>query len=1416
MHATNVCQATFKALNIESDEESDEEIDNTKEIQIEDALKLYQTALKYHSSDKTLDQAGGAYKELFESDIFKFPESQSEYNRIESIQEYGGEEGSRIGEAQDSTPPNQNVADNAPSTLPQILHLSYKNRAEYELDLLRVAAENLTLQDGNGEVGGAKSLDVFRQKCQKALEDFAEALDKDENDSDLWRRASRISETLGSLRAFRFCLEAALGGDEEDTDDVLGLRNVEAQFDGGQLAEMQRQIQDDVSLVQNPSSISDSKALPPGLKKQLALYPFLAKYQQSGGQHTKPERVEGALIEVPEKSLDAVGLALLQRIDKERNGYIPDGAGSLIRIRMPASDNSSGLVLEATHLISEKTNSHQDLSTGQDFATSAITSPNLDKSPQDAPRRERQDSVRTNKDSIDLPTRKRSTEVAELPETADGERARSKRIRNRQSNAFERDAVEPSVADKLSGQDQRIKACIHADRWIFDHVRALARRFGATVLSSSDDIRSLVMPETSSKRISDKGNIPLQQAIRDFYAAMLSWTSQKTHSFLRRDLAEEAAIDTSNAGLSNFLDMANTGSRVSNSVPVMDEAQAFADIVNRQSNTAEMTAILWIQFLTTHHSLYRDRLDGNSSTYLPSYVSQSWSEVLKTTVVQTIIAVDEALFEYLICAARKHEDDPHAFETEETSHAAEFAQVLFELHLDIYTRITNPASKVPEPTRDLERARLDKFCNLARDLLSALSDCENERDAWYEDLVVRHTWASVFQLQSTGEISREQLITCIEDLKQLLQSRGLPMLKLPNNAAMPEISPEAAQKEISKLETMDFFLSIFHKNDQHPVDLIERLEPVLMSTMTLNAGHNGRLQKGQSTSRRSTTSPELVDEHNEAAYAPVHTSSQRVLSEFVAKSNASLRLSLWHRLCHAYQSLGIHTKVLSINLHVFDLIIGELESSEYLNAGQGERENQLLMWLHELEKLILGTHEIVSLNSDALECLDDSTIRSFLNSLSYIWTLLHAVALYDDFSQISQKGPPLTNPFRAYPSESFHPASIKLHEMQLRSIILMYSVLVEAMNRHPEKYPEGLRHRHEYLSYVHYALGMRRLCKASDNLFLKFMSLELRDLASRGRPISEELAQVLYDLYDLHLFSTPNERQDHGCEADYLDRTTALDLIDLVLERARNVNMKDMHKIELGKTVEKLQTALGAVKSTNNTLRNRKIFNAFIKSPIDPTDTFQSLRGVGSISATPVNPDEVPVASKGWYQLIPQITLAKYRRTEGQPTSGAADELQAAVAFLVHDLEYDMEKWDTWLCLANAHDFLTDEAVLWSAEKINTGRNELIQMQRASIHAYTMALASGIRTAQPCEDTRNKFAELYADFGVRMYSSSRPPFSMQVFEVDSFLDKHYSGQQSSVGLNLRTGTRGMRLDQALRFACVLFRKAITLRPNNWM
>ena len=121
-------------------------------------------------------------------------------------------------------------AENAPSTLPQILHLSYKNRGQYHLNVLRA---RITEDDDNNDAQKLEDIKTQPQVVEgafKALDDFAEALDKDEDDVDLWRRAAKVSSALGSTRTSRFCLEAVLDEEHEGTVDIIGGPGIEAKL----------------------------------------------------------------------------------------------------------------------------------------------------------------------------------------------------------------------------------------------------------------------------------------------------------------------------------------------------------------------------------------------------------------------------------------------------------------------------------------------------------------------------------------------------------------------------------------------------------------------------------------------------------------------------------------------------------------------------------------------------------------------------------------------------------------------------------------------------------------------------------------------------------------------------------------------------------------------------------------------------------------------------------------------------------------------------------------------------------------------------------------------------------------------------------------------------------------------------------
>ncbi|KAH0412516.1 hypothetical protein KCU90_g17667, partial [Aureobasidium melanogenum] len=263
--------ATFKALNLESDDEEDIEIDDTKEIQIEEALKLYQTALKFHSDGPpSYAQAAEAYRALFESDIFKYPESQQELKRLELYGPQPETDDYYYSSHQDHVVPS---GENAPSTLPQIIHLAYKNHGQFLLESLQYELLHSTQ---HVELNTKHIL----KASAAALECFVEAIDKDDTDLDLWRRSAAVGEMLGSHRIARFCLEAVLDDDAQGLDSVLSIPGISETLAGQQLRELVAKLQDELSVLQTPLSTMKRRQLSSMLKQKLANYSVIHNYQK--------------------------------------------------------------------------------------------------------------------------------------------------------------------------------------------------------------------------------------------------------------------------------------------------------------------------------------------------------------------------------------------------------------------------------------------------------------------------------------------------------------------------------------------------------------------------------------------------------------------------------------------------------------------------------------------------------------------------------------------------------------------------------------------------------------------------------------------------------------------------------------------------------------------------------------------------------------------------------------------------------------------------------------------------------------------------------------------------------------------------------------------------------------------------------
>lgn len=95
-----------------------------------------------------------------------------------------------------------------------------------------------------------------------------------------------------------------------------------------------------------------------------------------------------------------------------------------------------------------------------------------------------------------------------------------------------------------------------------------------------------------------------------------------------------------------------------------------------------------------------------------------------------------------------------------------------------------------------------------------------------------------------------------------------------------------------------------------------------------------------------------------------------------------------------------------------------------------------------------------------------------------------------------------------------------------------------------------------------------------------------------------------------------------------------------------------------------------------------------------------------------------------------------------------------------------------------------------------------------------MAVSTAIRTAEPTTETRALLSDLYTDFGIRMYSSSREPLSMGAFGLTDF-SRHFSNAESQQMYKSQP-FKEMSLYTVWNFASNLLRRAVTDKPTRWM
>jgi tetratricopeptide (TPR) repeat protein len=1413
--------SSWRPYNVEIEPEAEDEVDDTQEIQIEEALKLYQTALKYHSEGpESFDKTAAAYRELFASEIFKYNESLSEFQRHEAF----GEtlvfdsilEDDEAGPAQTT-----GTAESAPNTLPQILHLSYKNHGQFLLE---------SMQYWVSQHGAIPQMEGWNN-IRGALNYFAEALDKEDTDLDLWLRAASVSAMLGSKRLTRYCLEAVLDGNDELWENLLRLPGLEEGFAGHQLRELVERLEDNVSLMQVPLSGMKRKKLSDTIKKRLNPFSFAPLPADVANADVRPmlTRPPERVVLTPTKwDWAGVGEIILQQHMAESRGMTDNVApGSSINFNIPPNSETPEPI-EAEPASAETTPPPPvEAITAAEVAETAASAIDLDLSAdndvddsiivEEGVSADAKDETATStatRDAAPAASRKRSTDSAGLPETADGARSRSKRIRARDT------ITEPSAGGDGVAQEatrllnEQLEPYVHADQCLYEIVKDIYARLGIEGIQEPSQLRSLL---SAASTISPTN--AFDKAACDMYSALQGGNGKAAQVLLSSESFDLVGV-TREAGLNAFLGYAKAGTGQSCTKPTLANQKlgTFARSMNEGWFSTKEVAFTWMEYLLSRDRIPSPEGEGkNPTTAQSSYMGFRWAEDLKRNLVQVIVNLDEYIYERMLervanlntrILHKAHQSRAYEFSDFDEAQT-EIVQTLFELHLDIYSLIKHPHSQVDGATQILQSDRLERWSTLAREVIQLRS--EYHTGSAMDTLGFRHIWASVFQMSVNDEVPPEHVVSAIAELKSILEASGDVTIQVQNNAIMPEMCVAAVDRELVRISMKDFFLKVFDHDEKDPVTVIESLEPILEDSDETKQSTEAYAIGSGDPEGDAASSSTLSNGTDEQAATLIDRPSPIVeMRKFLDVANVNVRVSLWHRLREAYEAIEYSPKVLSCYLRIIETFVADFKSTNFQELSVGERQVKLLTRFRVIDDLVTKTLQIIKNEKSAFDCLSYEHVQS---SMAAIVQLLHILSAADMFRDMIRIGHSTMPRVEALPSQAFVNMSAKLDDMHLRLWMVQYHLFKEGLSQNSESFPTPSEDLFEFLRHVHHATGVRHFCHQSTRQFLRLAKdeiLRLDDVIDSNSR-DTELCQVLHDLYGVKLFIEPLECQDFLSTPDALDKKTAFGILPFVMSQAGKVDLKDLPKTELRSAIDKVHAALGRPKQHKDLSFNHKLITAWFKSPIQPVSLFNCLKGVGSLSTKSVPPEEAVAASLGWYYLMGNISLSKFR-SQKRMTQGPTEDLSYAQAFFLQDLEYSADRWETWYRLAQVNDLLLEEAVSWNADKLNSGSIELINHQRSAISCYTMAVACSIRESDA--QAVGKVAQMYSEFGNRMYASSREPFSMDAFQFKGD-ERKFINPHNETGVAKKELFEPLSVYAAWKVANALFKRAIQGNPNKW-
>ncbi|KAK6459780.1 uncharacterized protein RJT20DRAFT_5335 [Scheffersomyces xylosifermentans] len=1330
------CSSSFAPLNVAEDptvSKKDLEEEHTRELQVEQAFKIFQDALAFQKKRLFLE-AYRLYEDLFKLDVISNHYNEEE-DLIRGIQNGGA----------------NTVLDELAFLSPNVKSLRYlifRNRGFLYFNILQQGGDlvrSLIKSEDRkvSEVDKSHEKDRFKQIFYTLLDDMCISLIYQEGDEKLLETLFEIFIYIDANKLARFTLEYSLSGKEE-SDDLLGVLPISDSIERKYRA-LKSKLYDVESLAQPPKK---NAHMFNKIHERLSfLEPIRVDYHNQVASARKLRRVELG-ISAKESSLswlsiiEAINGELKSVQDESKMEEITRTKLKLVEPYLLTENSLERLkfALPNSYIQGSDENESEVFEDAFDTVTDLNEAGIEIEKENDTEKDKEAETETENKEKNSSPS---STEKTKSEEAND---ANTKEISR--NTLIQRSSKRLAKVESSADIPDIVVERVHFDetKRFFETINSYFQLLGRgkKKIRLSDIVKNYVPGD------GDKEKTPLY--VKDFISVISDWNSSVyTKALFSNDdvMGQSSSSEDEKVKLLEVLNDFGKKSKfkvlADSSLPKLEDLETREKIkdtlihLNETNNHYEDVKLFILRRLLGIVQ------DAHKEKFYCLIIGSLWSSKLFSRVKEWVLQ-----FESMILSSLLHSDADEASK-DNLSLAVSIHEILVDVLISTRNQICDNLSNVTKKsTSKFNKAginnmsvelvklndKITRWSAYIQDMFYHAGD-KTLDDQIYFNMSCRFKWSQIQKdkSQSSALAETTYIMESLESLIDYIEASQFPLsVEYPNHENLIQLSVDSIRAQLTTTSVISIFSRILYSDsDNNASDAIELLHSILIDGYEIK---NDQKADG-STTFEQTLIP---------------------IKEFLNTSPIDMKLSLWSILSSYYTVNGTIENFQYGFEKNLEFLESYLTSEEYSQLEDNQRMATFVRVIGFYgEKLNLYIETLAKASWNLPIKNGKQAEEAFARMIRFL-ELLYLYSIHEEACVISS----LKVSVRTRSATSYQ----RLKDIlvaTITAILIYYKTFYLAQGKKSNSAVSDL------LSIVHEQLGARNLCDSSEGQFLKFAQ---ETLVEFGDVSERDLSQLISCRYHYNISVSNFTPKDHGTSnKDELDLDTTHELARFVLPLCFKKNpIVNIPKHDTKVLIDEFYAVIGDPNlESNETLsRNDASFDYFLETTrITPRLIRDAFHGLLKTDFDELATD-TRIIKDGLYYLEGLLIFSSYKVRKKNMQSRAV-ELENVIMLLKNDLIYCTDRTESWYLLGQAFGFLVEDDLIWTSDKLTVADRKVgtANLQRKSLLCYLMAIngTSHTRSEEERQLIRPIIEGLMSSFAKELYSACMEPMSMHAFKV---------------------------------------------------